>query len=222
MDCTAVIADHDLADGGAVALANAASAIPVLSLFPAGHTPAESPGRLAALLPRPLRRSQLAEAISLAITDRSAGRTRTLTRTDLSGGRLHDAPAPAAPRSGLRVLLVEDNPINQRVAMALLKRLGALVTLATDGAEAVRMTDATNWDLVLMDCQMPVLDGFEATTQIRQREHREGRPRQPIVAMTANAMQGDRERCLACGMDDHVPKPITGDALSRTLSRWGG
>jgi PAS domain S-box-containing protein len=222
MDCTAVIADHALADGGAVALVNATSAIPVLSLFAAGHPPTEAPGRLAALLPRPLRRSQLAEAISLAIADRSAGHTRTLTRNDLSGGRLHDAPAPAAPRSGLRVLLVEDNPINQRVAMALLKRLGAVVTLAADGAEAVRMTDAATWDVVLMDCQMPVLDGFEATTQIRQREHREGRPRQPIVAMTANAMQGDRERCLACGMDDHVPKPITGDALSRTLSRWGG
>jgi len=222
MECAAVVADHGLADGGAAALANAASAIPVLSLFPSGHPPQEAPGPLAAVLPRPLRRSQLAEAISLAITDRTEGRRRTLTRNDLSGGRLHDAPAPAAPRGGLRVLLVEDNPINQRVAIALLKRLGAIVTLAADGAEAVRMTDATSWDLVLMDCQMPVLDGFEATTQIRQREHRDNRPRQPIVAMTANAMQGDRERCLAVGMDDHVPKPITGDALARTLSRWGG
>jgi PAS domain S-box-containing protein len=222
VECVAVVSDHALADGGAVALAQAAPAVPVLSLFVPGHAPLEAPGPLAALLPRPMRRSQLTEAISLAIADRAAGRVRTLTRNDLSGGRLHDAPAPTAPRAGLRVLLVEDNPINQRVAMALLKRLGAAVTLAADGAEAVRMTDATTWDLVLMDCQMPVLDGFEATAQIRQREHRENRARQPIVAMTANAMQGDRERCLAAGMDDHVAKPITGDALSRTLSRWGG
>jgi CheY-like chemotaxis protein len=78
------------------------------------------------------------------------------------------------------------------------------------------------WDLCLMDCQMPEVDGFQATEAIRAREARSAGGRLPIIAMTANAMAGDRERCLAAGMDDHVPKPVTGDALARALARWAG
>jgi CheY-like chemotaxis protein len=115
-------------------------------------------------------------------------------------------------------LLVEDNPVNQRVALAVLGKLGYQAELAANGAEAVTAVAARTYDLILMDCQMPVMDGFEATRRIR--EAQAGTRRVPILAMTANAMQGDRERCLQAGMDDYIPKPVTLDALRIALSRW--
>jgi PAS domain S-box-containing protein len=117
-----------------------------------------------------------------------------------------------------KLLLVEDNPVNQRVALAVLGKLGYQADLAGNGAEAVTATAARPYDLVLMDCQMPVMDGFEATRRIR--EGQAGSRRIPILAMTANAMQGDRERCLQAGMDDYLPKPVTLDALRVALQRW--
>jgi len=117
-----------------------------------------------------------------------------------------------------KLLLVEDNPVNQRVALAVLGKLGYQADLAPNGADAVTATAARPYDLVLMDCQMPVMDGFEATRRIR--EAQAGARRVPILAMTANAMQGDRERCLEAGMDDYIPKPVTLDALRAALQRW--
>ena len=115
----------------------------------------------------------------------------------------------AKARSGLRVLLAEDNRVNQRVAARFLERLGHTVTLANDGREAVAAWQAAPFDLVLMDVQMPEMDGFEAVAAIRALELERGRGgRTPIIALTAHAMSGDRERCIAAGMDGYLTKPM--------------
>ena len=130
------------------------------------------------------------------------------------------APAPVAARrpEALRVLVVDDNQVNRLVANRMLSKLGCEVVEAVNGLEAVRLAAAGGLALVLMDCQMPELDGYAATAAIRAAES--GR-RLPIVAMTANAMEGDRERCLAAGMDDYVTKPVSAAALARVLALWG-
>ena len=127
-------------------------------------------------------------------------------------------PAPEAPTEvrGLRVLVAEDNPINQRVAVHQLLRLGLKADVVADGVEAVKAVERITYDVVLMDCQMPELDGYAATDQIRKKPSAK---RTQIVAMTAHAMTGDRERCLAAGMDDYVPKPVTPQALREVLER---
>jgi CheY-like chemotaxis protein/HPt (histidine-containing phosphotransfer) domain-containing protein len=117
------------------------------------------------------------------------------------------------------VLLAEDNPVNQEVAKAMLTRLGLEFDIANDGQEAVAQMARQSYDVVLMDCQMPVMDGYTASARIREAES-ESRRRTPIVALTANAMEGDRERCLAVGMDDYLAKPYSVDQLQRTLRRW--
>jgi signal transduction histidine kinase/DNA-binding response OmpR family regulator len=121
-------------------------------------------------------------------------------------------------RRRARVLLAEDHEVNQMLAVELLGRWGCRVDVVVNGAEAVRAVERTDYALVLMDCQMPVMDGFEATRAIRDAEPA-GR-HVPIVAMTANVMQGDRERCLAAGMDDYVSKPIDPETMHETIRRW--
>jgi CheY-like chemotaxis protein/HPt (histidine-containing phosphotransfer) domain-containing protein len=116
------------------------------------------------------------------------------------------------------VLVAEDNPVNQLVIETLLERRGIAVDLAADGVEAVRRLDPDRHDAIFMDCQMPNLDGYEATAQIRAAEP-EGR-HVPIVAMTAHAFAGDRERCLAAGMDDYLSKPLRSEDLDPVLERW--
>jgi signal transduction histidine kinase/CheY-like chemotaxis protein len=121
----------------------------------------------------------------------------------------------------LSVLIVEDNTVNQEVARTMLRHLGAVNDVASDGAKAVsRIENGQRYDLILMDCQMPGMDGFEATRRIRQFEAQFDKPRSVIIALTANAMQGDRERCLAAGMDDYLAKPYSITALSATIARW--
>jgi CheY-like chemotaxis protein len=157
-------------------------------------------------LPLPMRRSHL--------------------KTLLEGHR-GTLPAPAAPEplpaslltlAGFRILLAEDNLVNQRVALAVLKKLGLTPELAVNGQEASAAAQARTFDLILMDCQMPEMDGFEATRLIREQEG--GARRVPILAMTANAMAGDRERCLEAGMDDYLAKPIAILDLKEALLRW--
>jgi CheY-like chemotaxis protein len=123
------------------------------------------------------------------------------------------------PKFSGRVLVVEDNPVNQKLALALLSSYGCQSKVANNGAEALHILAEQSFDAIFMDCQMPVMDGYQATAQIRQREIH-GAPRSPIIAMTAHAMSGDRERCIAAGMDDYVTKPVKIQALEETLMRW--
>ena len=121
-----------------------------------------------------------------------------------------------------RVLLVEDHPANQKLATWLLERQGCQVTLAVNGEEAVRLMAALAFDVVLMDVQMPVMDGLEATRRIRLQEKARADRHHPIIAMTAGAIVGDREKCLAAGMDDYISKPIAASTLLAKLEQWVG
>ena len=121
---------------------------------------------------------------------------------------------------GGRVLLVEDNPVNREVATGMLELLGYQVDCAENGQQALEIAATGTHDVVLMDCQMPVMDGFTATSHIREREQQRHQAHIPIIALTANAMEGDRERCLEAGMDDYLSKPFTQQSLSDILVRW--
>jgi signal transduction histidine kinase/DNA-binding NarL/FixJ family response regulator len=126
---------------------------------------------------------------------------------------------PSPDKSKIKILVAEDNPVNQRVAQSLLRKLGYACVVADNGQRAADALLETTFHLVLMDCQMPELDGFEATRLIRAREARAG-THVPIVAMTANAMSGDREQCLEAGMDDYIAKPVNPAALESVIERW--
>lgn len=134
-------------------------------------------------------------------------------------------PPLAVPRAanghsqgeGRNVLLVEDNPVNQTVIEAMLRSLGFTVSVATDGAQAVRSAETGDFEVILMDCRLPIIDGYEATRQIRQLP---GRTQVPIIALTANALQGDREACLSAGMNDYLAKPFKRNDLQQILQRW--
>jgi two-component system, sensor histidine kinase and response regulator len=137
--------------------------------------------------------------------------------------KLWETPeAQASPTfAGQRILLVEDNPVNQRVAQRVLQKLAADVTLANNGAEALERLSETTFDAVLMDCQMPLMDGFTATRRIRELERQSGKAKHlPIIALTANVMSEDRENCIAAGMDAHLGKPIEPAQLADCLARY--
>ena len=127
--------------------------------------------------------------------------------------------APSLPDK-VRILLVEDNPVNQKVALAMLKKLGFRTDVVANGLEAVKALQTVPYDLVLMDCQMPEMDGFEATRAIRQKESAASNPCIPIIAMTASAMQADRKKCLQAGMNDFIAKPVQSEELAVMLARW--
>ena len=168
----------------------------------------------------PIRPSRLFDAIADVRSDEMLSAAEEglvvvagdLVRVETSESEDWDRP----PQLG-RLLVAEDNPVNQRVAVRMLERLGYHADVVANGAEAVQAVRDVPYSIVLMDCQMPEMDGFEATRAIR----REFPDRQiAIIAMTANAMAGDRERCLAAGMDDYVPKPIDRQELAAALRRW--
>jgi signal transduction histidine kinase/CheY-like chemotaxis protein len=163
-------------------------------------------------LVKPVQQSELLNAILVA----------------LDGFKAHDScraadteppPDQASTSAGLRILLAEDNAVNQAVAMRFLKMRGHDVVVANNGSEALSALETESFDLVFMDVQMPEMDGLEATALIRQREKPTGR-HMPIVAMTAHAMKGDREMCLETGMDDYIAKPIESSDLDRVLARY--
>ena len=148
-------------------------------------------------------------------------------RTVAALGGAPPVPAPAvaveeAPPAGTgtRVLVAEDNPVNQRVAQRMLEKLGCVVDLVANGQEAVQATMEGDYAMVFMDGQMPEMDGYEAAREIRRREPADRHI--PVVAMTASAMTGDRERALAAGMDDYIAKPVDVAELAAAVSRWGG
>jgi CheY-like chemotaxis protein len=120
----------------------------------------------------------------------------------------------------LRILVAEDNPVNQKVAQAMLKRMGLQADVVANGLEAVNALHTIPYDLVLMDCQMPEMDGFEATRKIRRQGSKVLNPCIPIIAMTALAMQGDREKCILAGMNDFIAKPVQQRELAGMLTRW--
>jgi len=126
----------------------------------------------------------------------------------------------ALPQFTARVLVVEDNTTNQIVAKGMLSKFGVEIMLAVNGEEAIQMLSQEAIDLVFMDCQMPVMDGYQATRQIRTPDTSVINHEVPVVAMTANAMQGDREKCLAAGMDDYITKPISPEKLKQALKQW--
>lgn len=167
---------------------------------------------VAAYLLKPIRQSELREAIARVLgVKEQKGAIPLITRYSL-----HDAREPS---SSLRVLLVEDNPVNQRLASRLLEERGHSVVVAANGLEALEALEKENFDLVFMDVQMPVMDGFETTAAIRKKERARG-VRLPIVALTAHAMKGDREKCLAGGMDGYLTKPIRPQELNEILRSY--
>ncbi|HET9039922.1 MAG TPA: response regulator [Gemmatimonadales bacterium] len=169
----------------------------------------------AGYLTKPIRQSALYDCVATVMGMPDAGGRGADTRLPLVT-RHTLAEARAAIRA--RILVAEDNQINQQVALGILQRLGHHADIAANGLEAVEAVRRLPYDLVLMDCQMPDMDGFEATRAIRALD-RDGR-RLTIVAMTANAMQGDGARCLAAGMDDYLSKPVSVEKLASVLQRW--
>ena len=172
----------------------------------------------AGYLVKPVPSADLVETMAAVLDAPSPG--RLVTRYTLAEGRLESAAGISAdPPIGLRVLVAEDNKVNQRLVTRLLEKLGCLVDVVDNGSAVVEKAQHFAYDLILMDCQMPQMDGFEATAAIRRQPGLAGTA--PIVAMTANAMQGDREKCLAAGMNDYVSKPFAVKDLSRVLEQWG-
>jgi PAS domain S-box-containing protein len=170
----------------------------------------------AAYLVKPVRESHLYDALSAAWGARGVGNRHGLITSHRLRESRNRRTGPN-PLAGMRILLVEDNLVNQRVAVRMLEKLDCQVEVAANGRIGLDCLQHGQFDIVLMDCQMPEMDGFEATRRIRGLA--DARARIPIVAMTANAMQGDRERCLEAGMDDYLAKPARLDTLRQTLER---
>lgn len=158
---------------------------------------------------KPVKQSELFNAILRALGARHADEWKAATTV-----------LARTPSRSLHVLLAEDSSINQKLAVGLLDRWGHRIDVAENGKQAVAKIMAHSYDLVLMDVQMPELDGFDATIAIRDWEHQTGMPHVPVIAMTAHALPGDRERCLAAGMDDYLSKPIRSEALFQMLEKY--
>jgi two-component system sensor histidine kinase/response regulator len=176
---------------------------------------AERAHLFAAMLTKPLRRAQILGGVTRVMTMQPGA-----AMPAPPAGSASAVPPPAARALGPKILLVEDNPVNREVAVGMLEGLGCETDTAENGWLALRAMNTETYDAVLMDCQMPVMDGLAATGEIRRREQTSGAARVPIIALTANAMDGDRERCLDAGMDDFLSKPFTQQQLAAQLRRW--
>jgi signal transduction histidine kinase/CheY-like chemotaxis protein len=211
----AAILDLQMPEMDGLALARAIRATPAIAavrliLLTSGGRPepfGEAPDPVDLVLSKPVRQGLLRDALAQLL---------------LACREIPDRGEPPMRVRSLngRVLLAEDNPVNQQVARGMLVRLGIEPDLVQNGAEAIERLASERYDAVLMDMQMPVLDGLGATRQWRERERREGRSRIPIIAMTANAMATDRDACLDAGMDDYLAKPVKLAELRETLARW--
>ena len=168
-----------------------------------------------AYLTKPIRQSQLLDALAEALVDADAVAPPLQPSGIITRHSLGERTAPS-----VRILLVEDNPVNQKVALRILERAGHRADAVGNGLEALVALEKVPYDMVLMDVQMPEMDGFEATRFLRAREA--GKDRVPVIAMTAHAMKGDRENCIRAGMDDYVAKPIQPKELISVIDRWAG
>jgi len=197
-------------DGASVAAAlrsdQALRDVAVILLTSAGKSGRPVPGADAEMV-KPVRPSQLFDVLQTVLAEKSGhGRGRP------------DAIGPASMVPRARVLIVEDNAANQKVAVRMIQRLGFRADVAGTGGEAVTMIGRGHYDAVLMDCQMPEMDGYEASRQIRHNER--GGRHVPIIAMTADALEGERDRCLEAGMDDYITKPVKLHVVAAVLERW--
>lgn len=174
-------------------------------------------------LSKPVRQEMFKKIIALLVSAKKEGRTipfitqHTIKEVDNVSRQKADSKLKV---NNVQVMLVEDNPVNQQVAILMLEKYGCHVTPAGNGVEAVKLFKQQKFDLIFMDCQMPVMDGFEATKSIREQEAQKNLGRTTIVAFTANAMKGDDEECKAAGMDDYVAKPVKPADIERILVSW--
>jgi len=214
------ILDYQMPDMDGLTLAHAIQADPDLSQphlvllsssAQRGEAREAEQAHFAAYLTKPVRQAHLYHCI-VSVLNQSPDQPAPPMLT-------HHRLAETQARARLRVLVAEDNIVNQKVAVLLLEKLNCRVDMVANGREAVEAMTRVAYDAVFMDCQMPEMDGYEATQAIRARETTSG-GHVPIIAMTAHAMQGDRERCLAVGMDDYLSKPLTKEALQEALERW--
>ncbi len=220
--------DLQMPEGNGLTLAQeirrlpAGAGLPLGLLVPAGGRVDEQEiarAGLACWLAKPIKTQQLQETLARLLAGEKPA--------SASEPAVTPAPAPKlAERLPLRVLLCEDNLINQKVALRLLLQMGYRADVAQNGSEALAALDRAPYDLVIMDLQMPVMDGLEATRRIRERQQEAGRfphyrGRIVIVAMTASAMQSDREKCIAAGMDDFLAKPVRVEDFRKLVEKWG-
>ena len=168
----------------------------------------------AAYLTKPVRMSQLHDCIA-AVLGGSRLHEKTREADIITSHRLRETT-----RRNVRILLVEDNKVNKLVAVGILGKLGFIADTADNGQQAIEMLEAASYDIVFMDVQMPVMDGYQATKTIRGGKTKAANPNVPIIAMTAHAMQSDREKCLQWGMDDYISKPISPQELAKALEKW--
>jgi two-component system sensor histidine kinase/response regulator len=171
-----------------------------------------------AYMTKPIRHIELKGVLSLALAQRDG--SEPVQRPITTRHTAHETLNNLFAGRKLHILLAEDNITNQHVAIGILKKLGLRADAVANGAEAVRALETIPYDLVLMDVQMPEMDGMEATQHIRNPQSMVQNHQIPIIAMTANAMQGDRERCIEAGMNDYVPKPISPQVLAEALDKW--
>ena len=184
--------------------------IMLTSTFIAGNAREREEAGILRCVSKPVRQAELRHVVGWALGAGSAAVAPPAAPTA--------RPAPGGLLHG-HVLLAEDNPVNQELARAMLQKLGLTVAIAQHGEEALALAAAQAFDAILMDCQMPVMDGYQATALLRAREGQGGH-HLPVIALTANAMEGDRNQCLAAGMDDYLAKPYTTAQLEATLQRW--
>jgi two-component system, sensor histidine kinase and response regulator len=218
------VLDMQMPDMDGIQLARAISADPAISstrlvLLTSIGININETARMAGVevvLNKPVRQSQLHDALAMML----GAPTESQARPSREGARPapHATPAAEGQASRGHILLVEDYPVNQMVAIRMLERSGYRVDAVQNGREAVEALSNIPYGAVLMDVQMPEMDGYEATAEIRRREG--SGPHIPIIAMTADAMQGDRERALAAGMDDYMAKPVKHEELDAVLERW--
>ncbi|HME40835.1 MAG TPA: MHYT domain-containing protein [Steroidobacteraceae bacterium] len=214
-DCppAVIIVDYELEDhsGSWLAAAIRACAAPpaaLILLTSLANSPPVADLRLIdRVVPKPANTAVLVRALA------------ELTQISATGAAAQDIAPIALPFSGVRILLAEDNAVNQKLATRLLQRLGAEVHVAANGVEALQALRDSNFDAVLMDCQMPQMDGYEATRQLRSPKGAVRNPNIPVIALTAHALATDRARCLAAGMDDYLTKPINPAELRQALAK---